>query len=105
MKKKIFVLLFLMIVLSLYAQSYRAYLQVTYFPIPRTVSIIVGDSVIIPKDSKGQPLQFKTSVAVLNWLSKKGWHVEPINMISQQNHTYIMSRENTTDKEISVMFR
>ena len=99
-----FIISFLFFALSLFAQSFKAYLQVTYSPITRNVNIIVGDGVIVPKDSKGRPLQFNTSIAVLNWLSKKGWHIEPINLGSQQNPTYIMSRNNTTEKELDTMF-
>lgn len=104
MKKMTIIILSLFFALCMFAQGFKAYLQVTYFPIPRNVSIMVGDSIIIPKDKKGQPLKFNTSIAALNWLSKKGWHIEPINLGSQQNPTYIMSRENTTEKEISTMF-
>ena len=81
-------------------------LLITYSPIPRTVTIIVGDTAVIPKDSKGQPLQFNTIISVLNWLSKKGWHVEPIDMNSntQQSYSFLLSRDNTTDKELGSMF-
>jgi hypothetical protein len=104
MKELTLIILFLFVALFLFAQGFRAYLQVTYFPITRNVSIMVGDSVIIPKDSKGRPLQFSTSIAAINWLSKKGWRIEPINLGSQQNPTYLMSRENTTEKELGTMF-
>lgn len=107
MKRLYTLLLALFLCVCTYAQSFRAYIQVTYSPIPRTVSIIVGDTAVIPKDAKGQPLKFNTVVAVLNWLSKKGWHVEPVtlNSSSQQSQTFLMSRDNTTDKELSAMFK
>ena len=104
MKRLTTILLLVSFALSLWAQGFRAYLQVTYAPIPRTVTLMVGDSVIVPKDAKGQPLKFNPAIAALNWLSKKGWRLEPIQMNSQQVHTYIMSRDNTTEKELSVMF-
>jgi hypothetical protein len=106
MKKLAIVITLIVISSYAYCQAYKAYIRVTYSQIARSVSIVVGDSAIIPKDSKGQPQQFKTTVAVLNWLSKKGWHIEPIylNTNDQMNHTYLMSRENTTDKELSTMF-
>ena len=92
---------------ALYAQNFKAYIEVVYSPIPRTASVIVGDSAIVIKDAKGQPRQFKTVVAVLNWLSKKGWRVEPINLNhgAQSVHTFLMSRENTSEKELKTMFR
>ena len=103
MKRLTAALISLFFTISMYAEGVRAYIQVTYSPIPRTVTIIVGDSVIIPKDSKGQPRQFNTVVAVLNWLSKKGWHVEPIDMnkSTQSAQTFLMSRDDTTDKDFS----
>ena len=104
MKRFTTIVLLVSFALSLCAQGFRAYLQVTYAPIPRTATIMVGDSVIIPKDSKGQPLKFNTAVAVLNWLSKKGWRLEPIHVNSQQVQTFMMSRDNTTEKEIGAMF-
>jgi len=107
MKKLAVVITLIVIANYAYCQAYKAYIHVTYSQVARTVSIVVGDSAIIPKDSIGQPRQFKTMVSVLNWLSKKGWHIEPINLNtnSQLNHTYLMSRENTTDKELSIMFK
>lgn len=107
MKRLYTLILSLLLCVCAYAQSFKAYIQVTYSPIPRTVSIIVGDTAVIPKDAKGQPLKFNTVVAVLNWLSKRGWHVEPVtqNSSSQQSQTFLMSRDNTTDKELSAMFK
>lgn len=106
MKRLYTLILSLLLCVSAYAQSFKAYIQVTYSPIPRTVSIVVGDTAVIPKDAKGQPLKFNTVVAVLNWLSKKGWHVEPVTLISgsQQSQTFLMSRDKTTDKELATMF-
>ena len=106
MKRLSVLIISLFFTICLYSQSFKAYRQITYSPIPRTVTIIVGDTAVIPKDSKGQPLQFNTIISVLNWLSKKGWHVEPIDMNSntQQSYSFLLSRDNTTDKELGSMF-
>lgn len=106
MKRIYVVLMILMLSGSVYAQAFRAYIQVTYYPMPRTVSICIGDKVIVPKDSNGQPLQFNTTVAVLNWLSKRGWHVEPVSLNNgnQTGNTFLMSRDNTTEEELRNTF-
>ena len=101
MKRIVAFLIIGVVAVSMWAQAFKAYIQVNYQPITRTVSIIIGDNAIVPKDTKGNPLQFNTSVAVLNWLSKKGWQLVPIN---NGVNTYLMCRDNTTEKQLQTMF-
>ena len=107
MKRFFAIITLLTIVLCSFAQAFKAYIQVTYIPVQRSATIIVGDSAVIPKDEKGQPLKFNTTISLLNWLSQKGWYVEPININNgnPSNITFLMSRDNTTEKEIANMFR
>lgn len=101
MKRIVAFLIIGVVAISMWAQAFKAYIQVSYQPITHTVSIIIGDNAIVPKDAKGNPLQFNTSVAVLNWLSKKGWQLVPIN---NGANTYLMCRDNTTEKQLQTMF-
>ncbi len=102
MKRLLSYIIIFTIAITSFAQAFKAYIQVKYEPITRTVSIIVGDNAIVPKDEKGSPMQFNTSVAVLNWLSKKGWQVVPIN---NAPNTFLMARDHTTEKELQTMFK
>lgn len=105
MIRAVFTLFFVGFTLFANAQKFCAYIQATYSPIPRSLTIVVGDSAIVVKDKKGKPQQFKTQIAALNWLSKKGWRLEPLDMGKEGSaRSFLMSRENTTEEELRRMF-
>lgn len=99
MKKYLIILLMVMASLSCYADGFKAYITVTYNSISQCAVIIYGDQSATPKT------KFKTFVSLLNWLSKKGWKVEPILSDKDgKSTTVLMSRENTTDQQLKTMF-
>lgn len=95
---------------------YRAYCEMIYSAITQqTIIIIEGESRNI-KDKNGLPLKFKTMEMALNYLSKKGWHVEPVELPSAAANKVqsgskstttilLLSRDNSSEEEIKNMFK
>ena len=93
---------------------YRAYCEMIYSAITQR-TIIEGESRNI-KDQNGQPLKFKTMEIALNYLSKKGWHVEPVELPSAAANKapsgnkstttiLLLSHDNSSEEEIKNMFK
>ena len=111
-----FTLMLLLVTIAANAETrYRAYCEMIYSAITQqTIIIIEGESRNI-KDKNGLPLKFKTMEMALNYLSKKGWHVEPVELPSAaankaqsgSNSTTILllSRDNSGEEEIKNMFK
>ena len=95
---------------------YRAYCEMIYSAITQqTIIIIEGESRNI-KEKNGLPLKFKTMEMALNYLSKKGWHVEPVELPSAAANKaqsgskstttiLLLSRDNSSEEEIKNMFK
>ncbi len=117
-KKATLTLMLLLVTMATNAETrYRAYCEMIYSAITQqTIIIIEGESRNI-KDKKGQPLKFKTMEMALNYLSKKGWHVEPVELPSAAANKaqsgngkstttiLLLSRDNSSEEEIKNMFK
>jgi hypothetical protein len=115
-KKTTLTLMLLLATMAANAETrYRAYCEMIYSAITQqTIIIIEGESRNI-KDQNGQPLKFKTMEMALNYLSKNGWHVEPVELPSAANKAQsgnkstttilLLSRDNSSEEEIKNMFK
>ena len=112
-----FTLMLLLVTIAANAETrYRAYCEMIYSAITQqTIIIIEGESRNI-KDKNGLPLKFKTMEMALNYLSKKGWHVEPVELPSAAANKaqsgskstttiLLLSRDNFSEEEIKNMFK
>ena len=114
-KKTTLTLMLLLATMAANAETrYRAYCELIYRAITQQ-TIIEGESRNI-KDQNGQPLKFKTMEIALNYLSKKGWHVEPVELPSAAANKapsgnkstttiLLLSRDNSSEEEIKNMFK
>ena len=117
-KKATLTLMLLLVTMATNAETrYRAYCEMIYSAITQqTIIIIEGESHNI-KDKKGQPMKFKTMEMALNYLSKKGWHVEPVELPyaaankaqsgngKSTTTILLLSRDNSSEEEIKNMFK
>ena len=116
-KTAFFTLMLLLVTIAANAETrYRAYCEMIYSAITQqTIIIIEGESRNI-KDKNGLPLKFKTMEMALNYLSKKGWHVEPVELPSAAANKaqsgskstttiLLLSRDNSSEEEIKNMFK
>ena len=116
-KKTTLTLMLLLATMTANAETrYRAYCEMIYSAITQqTIIIIEGESRNI-KDQNGQPLKFKTMEMALNYLSKNGWHVEPVELPSAAANKaqsgnkstitiLLLSRDNSSEEEIKNMFK
>jgi len=116
-KKTTLTLMLLLATMAANAETrYRAYCEMIYSAITQqTIIIIEGESRNI-KDQNGQPLKFKTMEMALNYLSKNGWHVEPVELPSAAANKaqsgnkstitiLLLSRDNSSEEEIKNMFK
>lgn len=116
-KKTTLTLMLLLATMAANAEMrYRAYCEMIYSAITQqTIIIIEGESRNI-KDKNGLPLKFKTMEMALNYLSKKGWHVEPVELPSAAANKaqsgskstttiLLLSRDNSSEEEIKNMFK
>ena len=112
-----FTLMLLLVTIAANAETRsRAYCEMIYSAITQqTIIIIEGESRNI-KDKNGLPLKFKTMEMALNYLSKKGWHVEPVELPSAAANKaqsgskstttiLLLSRDNSSEEEIKNMFK
>ena len=112
-----FTLMLLLVTIAANAETrYRAYCEMIYSAITQqTIIIIEGESRNI-KDKNGLPLKFKTMEMALNYLSKKGWHVEPVELPSAAANKaqsgskstttiLLLNRDNSSEEEIKNMFK
>ena len=112
-----FTLMLLLVTIAANAETrYRAYCEMIYSAITQqTIIIIEGESRNI-KDKNGLPLKFKTMEMALNYLSKKGWQVEPVELPSSAANKaqsgskstttiLLLSRDNSSEEEIKNMFK